>query len=181
MRSHFQSDASPSRQASAVPAGEELSRSWHLASSFDRNALEDAMKVLTGSLAALALALVIGCGGPTGVGSISPPTRTLSVTISGDGEVRSSPAAIDCNSSCSATFPVATSATLTAVPASGESFSGWDGACSGTGPCVVKLDADVSVAATFTQLAPPPPPPPAPPPPSPPANTHALTVTIAGQ
>jgi hypothetical protein len=39
--------------------------------------------------------------------------------------------------------------TLTATPASGSTFTGWSGACSGTGACVVTMNAAVSVTAQF--------------------------------
>ena len=42
-----------------------------------------------------------------------------------------------------------TTVTLTATPSSGSVFAGWLGACSGTGDCVVTMDDDKSVTATF--------------------------------
>jgi hypothetical protein len=43
--------------------------------------------------------------------------------------------------------------TLTATPGPGSSFSGWSGAgCSGTGTCIVTLDASKSVTATFSAV-----------------------------
>ena len=43
-----------------------------------------------------------------------------------------------------------TTVTLTASPASGTTFQGWGGACSGTAPtCAVTLSADTDVSATF--------------------------------
>jgi beta-lactam-binding protein with PASTA domain len=47
--------------------------------------------------------------------------------------------------------------TLAASPASGSSFTGWTGACSGTGTCTVTMDAAKSVTATFDQTIQPPP------------------------
>jgi len=46
---------------------------------------------------------------------------------------------------------------LTATPGVGFQFSGWSGACTGTGACNVTMDAAKSVTATFTATAPPPP------------------------
>jgi len=40
---------------------------------------------------------------------------------------------------------------LQASPAEFTLFTGWSGACSGTGDCAVTMDSDKSVAATFTQ------------------------------
>ena len=39
---------------------------------------------------------------------------------------------------------------LTAIPASGYTFDHWSGACTGSGPCAVTMDADKTVTAHFT-------------------------------
>jgi uncharacterized delta-60 repeat protein len=70
----------------------------------------------------------------------------------GTGAVTSNPAGIDCGEACSGDFEVDT-VTLTALPAAGSVFVGWSGACTGTIPCTVTLNADQSVTATF-QLKP---------------------------
>ena len=75
----------------------------------------------------------------------------LSVTISGTGSVSSNPAGIsNCTTNCTAPFDRGTSVTLTA---SGGNFTGWSGGCSGTGSCVVTVNANTSVTATFSQTA----------------------------
>ena len=75
----------------------------------------------------------------------------LAVTKSGTGSgtVSSSPAGIDCGATCSGTFSSGTKVALTATPASGSTFAGWSGACTGTGTCTVSMDAAKSVTATF--------------------------------
>jgi hypothetical protein len=86
------------------------------------------------------------------------PPQTLTVTKAGtaDGSVTSTPAGIDCGTTCSASFLQGTQVTLTATPATGATFVGWGGgSCSGTGTCVVALNADTTVTATFS-LPPPP-------------------------
>ena len=55
-----------------------------------------------------------------------------------------------CGSDCSENYTSGTSVTLTAAPASGSLFSGWGGACAGTGGCTVAMSAAKSVTATFT-------------------------------
>jgi len=49
------------------------------------------------------------------------------------------------------TYDSGDSATLQATPSTGWSFTGWAGACSGTGSCVVTVDASKSVTASFTR------------------------------
>jgi hypothetical protein len=89
-----------------------------------------------------------------------PPTmQTLSVSLAGtgSGSVASSPAGISCGATCSANFTTGTMVSLTPTAASGSTFGGWSGACSGTGACTVTLNAASSVMATFTASTPPPP------------------------
>jgi len=80
------------------------------------------------------------------------PTYALTVTRSGTGTVASTPAGIDCGSDCSEPYPAGTSVSLTATPAAGYAFSGWSGACTGTGTCSLTLSAAKSVTATFQAL-----------------------------
>jgi aryl-phospho-beta-D-glucosidase BglC (GH1 family) len=85
-----------------------------------------------------------------GAGS-STTSYTLAVAKSGSGSgtITSSPSGINCGSSCSAAYSSGTSVTLTASPASGSTFAGWSGACSGTSTCTVSMSAARSVTATF--------------------------------
>jgi Divergent InlB B-repeat domain len=76
---------------------------------------------------------------------------TLSVNVTGSGTVTSSPTGISCPSTCSASYAPSTQVTLTATPANGYGFSGWGGACSGVGNCVVTMNTAQSVTATFAQ------------------------------
>ncbi len=77
-------------------------------------------------------------------------TLTVSKAGNGSGTVTSSPAGISCGSTCSADFDFSTLVTLTAGALAGSTFTGWDGACSGSGTCQVTMDAARSVTATFT-------------------------------
>ncbi len=78
---------------------------------------------------------------------------TLTVSVSGNGEVSSSPAGIDCKAensgACSADFAPGTTVSLTATPMAGSSFSAWGEACSGGGPCSVPMNSAQSVSAAF--------------------------------
>jgi endoglucanase len=86
-----------------------------------------------------------------GAGVGTPGTFALTVTKSGagSGTVTSSPSGISCGSTCSANYASGTSVRLTASAASGSTFAGWDGACTGTGACTVSMTAARSVTATF--------------------------------
>jgi hypothetical protein len=67
---------------------------------------------------------------------------------SGTGTVTSEPAGIDCGITC--TINMSGGVTLTATPDTMSSFTGWTGeGCSGTGTCVVTMDAAKTVTATF--------------------------------
>jgi hypothetical protein len=76
--------------------------------------------------------------------------RTLSVQKSGSGSITSSPAGIDCGSSCSTTAPEGTQLSLTPTAAPGSEFRGWSGCDSVTGDrCTVTVNTDRTVSASF--------------------------------
>ena len=96
----------------------------------------------------------------TGVAEAAHFTLTVTVSGSGTGTVTSSPPGIICGSSCTLAVNSRTVFTLTATPASGSTFPGWSGSgCSGTSSCVVVVNGNTSVSATFNTSSPPPPPP----------------------
>jgi hypothetical protein len=82
-------------------------------------------------------------------------THALAVTLtgSGDGNVSSSPAGIDCGADCAEQYPDSTAVTLTPTPSLGSTFVGWGGACAGTGACVVNVTSDVSITAQFEAVS----------------------------
>ena len=61
----------------------------------------------------------------------------------------SSPAGVSCGSDCSELYNSGTVVTLTAAAATGSTFTGWSGACSGTGSCQVTMSAARAVTARF--------------------------------
>jgi hypothetical protein len=83
--------------------------------------------------------------------SVQATTHSLTVTTNGNGTVSSIPVGIDCGMTCSHDFNQNTFVTLTATSSFGSSFTGWNGACTGTGSCVVTMDGDKTITATFIQ------------------------------
>ena len=76
---------------------------------------------------------------------------TVNKDGTGAGTVTSSLSGIDCGIDCSEIYNHGTSVTLTAIQDEGSDFTGWTGGgCSGTGQCVVTMNADTNVTATFT-------------------------------
>ena len=86
----------------------------------------------------------------------SPPVETFMLSVSkagsGGGAVTSGPAGINCGADCSEVYNSGLSVKLTATPDATSTFTGWSGACSGTGTCVVTMDAAKSVMATFMRI-----------------------------
>jgi hypothetical protein len=74
---------------------------------------------------------------------------SVSKAGAGSGTVTSTPAGIDCGSTCSAEFQEGEAVSLSAAAATGSSFAGWTGACTGTGACEVTIAEAASVTATF--------------------------------
>jgi Divergent InlB B-repeat domain len=109
-------------------------------------------------LALLTALTLTGCPTTPPTPPPTSPTWTLSVSKTGDGNITSSPASINCGSTCVATYPDKTNVTLTAAPPSGSSFTGWSGACSGSNlTCTITMDANKTVSASFTVIPVPPP------------------------
>jgi Divergent InlB B-repeat domain len=83
----------------------------------------------------------------------NPPSSTLAVSKTGVGTITSSQAGINCGTVCAAPFSTTSIVTLNATPAAGYTFTGWSGACVGTGACSVAMAMAKSVVATFTAAA----------------------------
>ena len=101
-----------------------------------------------------------------GGGQTTSYTLGVSKSGNGSGTVSSSPSGISCGATCSASFTSGTNVTLSATPASGSTFAGWSGACSGTAAtCTVSMTQARSVTATFSSTS---------------TTSYALSVTKAG-
>ncbi len=81
------------------------------------------------------------------------PVLSVSIAGSGAGSVESSPSGIACPGACSHAYEPGTTVSLTATPAAGSRFAGWEGSeCSGTGTCQVTMSTDSAVTAMFEKL-----------------------------
>jgi len=75
---------------------------------------------------------------------------TVSETGNGSGTVTSSPAGINCEPSCTASYASGMPVTLTAQPAMGSNFAGWSGCDRASGAtCTVTMNAAKSLTAGF--------------------------------
>lgn len=95
---------------------------------------------------------------------ISPPslpTARLGVALTGSGSGNVIGADISCPGACEFDYPLGTVVPLTAKPSQGSIFNGWNGACTGMGPCTVTMAARETVTADFTAM-------------------HTLVISVAG-
>jgi hypothetical protein len=92
------------------------------------------------------LSVAVTNNDPGGPGSAGP----------GNGTVSSNPAGISCKrlnaGTCSASFALNSSVTLTPSPDQFNQFKGWSGSCTGTGACSVAMTAAKSVGAVFDPI-----------------------------
>jgi uncharacterized repeat protein (TIGR02543 family) len=89
-------------------------------------------------------------------------THYLTINVLGSGKA-SDGGSIDCRTSCTSSQVNGTSITLTATPDPGWQFTGWSGACTGTGDCNITITADINVIANFSEI-----------------QTVTLTITVIG-
>lgn len=112
------------------------------------------------------------CSGTSGCALTMSANRTvkavfissfsLYVAIVGSGTVSNNVNATVCSTDCAITATQNASVLLPPTPAPGWRFTGWTGACTGTGTCGVTLDSAKTVTATFVKI------------------TYTLTVRLVG-
>src|SRR5688572_21043293 len=91
------------------------------------------------------------------IGDIDAPTDgvtayLLTVTVNGNGTggVTSAPGGINCGTDCMENYAPGAQVTLTAAATGASEFVAWSGGgCTGTGTCMVTMNADTTVTATF--------------------------------
>lgn len=84
----------------------------------------------------------------------------LTLTKNGSGSITTTTPSFACGLDCTtpqqANYPPASSVTITATPAAGQTFAGWTGACAGAGSaltCTVIMSQAWDVIATFVPIA----------------------------
>lgn len=84
-------------------------------------------------------------------GGSSSQSYSLMVTKAGDGQgtVNADSGALKCGTVCQGVYSGGTRVILSAAPSIGSTFSGWSGTCTGTGSCILAINANNSVTATF--------------------------------
>jgi hypothetical protein len=121
-------------------------------------------------LAVLVAVTAVTLSLPAATPAAAPPQGSVSVILVGSGHVQSSPAGIDCGSSCEAKFPLGSAVRLSSAPGSGLYLAGWSGDCvGGAQSCEATADETTQVQAQFVAGSPPTPP------------VHALTVSFSGE
>ncbi|HEY2542182.1 MAG TPA: hypothetical protein VGH92_03940 [Gaiellaceae bacterium] len=88
-----------------------------------------------------------------GASFVAVASKTLTVTVTGNGSVTGGGINCGTGATCSAPEPANASVTLTATPLSGYVLTGWSGGCTGTQPtCTVQISNATSVGATFAPV-----------------------------
>ena len=108
---------------------------------------------------------ITACGGGDNSDSRNTSLVTYQITTSintGNGTITSTPSGISCDTECTQNFNSETQVILQAIPANGYIFDGWSGACSGTGNCIITINQNKIVNASFSVA---------------PANTYQLIVS----
>ncbi|MBA3458809.1 MAG: hypothetical protein H0T46_02530 [Deltaproteobacteria bacterium] len=90
--------------------------------------------------------------GPTTISAnFALDNLTLFVTKGGTGAGTVTATGINCGADCSESYTANQMVTLTAAASTGSTFAGWSGGgCTGTGTCIVTMNAAITVTATFT-------------------------------
>ncbi|MEA3640126.1 MAG: M4 family metallopeptidase [Lamprobacter sp.] len=76
---------------------------------------------------------------------------SLAFVGGGSGRVVSDPAGLDCSADCRNSFLSGQQIKLNAIPETGSSFGGWNGACSGTAQCSLSMSRSQAVSARFNK------------------------------
>jgi hypothetical protein len=98
--------------------------------------------------------IIPGCGNDGGAntdGETDPLSYQIALTFnSGGGSISFEPSGETCTTTCSFDYTSGTQVTLHAIPDGGYVFNGWGGACGGMTDCVLVVDQDRIITASFT-------------------------------
>lgn len=86
------------------------------------------------------------------IGTAGGASDTLTINLAGSGTGSAGGSPVSCetpSTSCSASVAPGRLVSVTETPTGDGSFTGWSGACSGFGTCVVKMDGNETVTANF--------------------------------
>lgn len=110
-----------------------------------------AIGVRAALLAATVAVLVVAGSALPGTAPPTDTTYPLTVTVTGAGvgTVLSTPIGIACPTNCRQSWARGTVIRLVAQPSANSTFTGWSGACIGTGSCEITLNAATEVGASF--------------------------------
>jgi RHS repeat-associated protein len=159
--------------AGTISGAFQASGSGYQAASFDTVGLTGSLQLRIPSALVTSLSLTLGCqvtlsqvpmwrfnatpqvsgwtaDDLTSVFCVPPVTLTVSKTGSGSGTVTSTGPGINCGADCTESYVTDAVVTLIATATAGSSFTGWGGACSGTGTCTVTMSGARTVTAGFT-------------------------------
>ncbi len=89
----------------------------------------------------------------TVVAASEQSTLTVTRDGSGSGNVTSGDGLIQCGAVCFHLYPNGSTVTMTATADAGSNFTGWLGACTGTGSCQIVIAANNTASATFAPQA----------------------------
>jgi len=131
--------------ATGVVCGPNTLISATLTTNADGSGVSSSGAIVTGSMAASVV-----CFTNTGGGGSAAPILTVNFLGSGTGTVTSP--TFSCAStaiSCVDSFPAGTTVNLTATPIAPSTFGGWSGGCTGTSTCILLMESDTTVTATF--------------------------------
>jgi DNA-binding beta-propeller fold protein YncE len=80
------------------------------------------------------------------------PLPRLTIALAGSGHGRVAGAGVACPGRCARAYAPGASTSLSATPVAGSAFTGWSGACGGTGACQLTMGAARAVTARFAKI-----------------------------
>lgn len=145
-------DGSGRASASFDPAGD-VATDWFGPSPVDPASGTPVHSLTAVSCPSIAECVAVDDAGGAVLGTVQ---HMLMVAVAGSGSGTVTGSDISCPAACTSSYPAGTDVPLTAHAASGSTFSGWSGACTGAGACTATISSDESVTATFAITKPPP-------------------------